>query len=51
MYLAWVEAAFGPFWAFQKGWLSWFSGVSGIYAYAAYLLMDYTYNYYITTFF
>ena len=27
--VAWVEAAFGPFWAFQKGWLSWLSGVSG----------------------
>lgn len=26
--VAWVDAAFGPFWAFQKGWLSWLSGVS-----------------------
>jgi len=26
--VAWVEAAFGPFWAFQKGWLSWLSGVA-----------------------
>lgn len=25
---AWVDEAFGPFWAFQKGWLSWLSGVS-----------------------
>ncbi|RYH27227.1 APC family permease [archaeon] len=26
--VAWVDCAFGPFWAFQKGWLSWLSGVS-----------------------
>jgi amino acid transporter len=26
--VAWVEKAFGPFWAFQKGWLGWMSGVS-----------------------
>eukprot|EP00596_Hydrurales_sp_CCMP1899_P001937 CAMPEP_0119044586 /NCGR_PEP_ID=MMETSP1177-20130426/32731_1 /TAXON_ID=2985 /ORGANISM="Ochromonas sp, Strain CCMP1899" /LENGTH=397 /DNA_ID=CAMNT_0007014913 /DNA_START=205 /DNA_END=1395 /DNA_ORIENTATION=+ len=26
--VAWVEQAFGPFWAFQKGWLGWLSGVS-----------------------
>ena len=26
--VAWVERAFGPFWAFQKGWLGWLSGVS-----------------------
>ena len=26
--LAWVDTAFGPFWAFQKGWLSWLSGVT-----------------------
>ena len=26
--VAWVEAAFGPFWAFQKGWLNWLSGVA-----------------------
>lgn len=26
--VAWVDAAFGPFWAFQKGWLSWLSGVA-----------------------
>ena len=26
--LAWVDCAFGPFWAFQKGWLSWLSGVA-----------------------
>lgn len=26
--VAWVNAAFGPFWGFQKGWLSWLSGVS-----------------------
>eukprot|EP01034_Spumella_vulgaris_P030656 gene30655-37905_t len=26
--VAWVDEAFGPFWAFQKGWLSWLSGVS-----------------------
>ena len=26
--VAWVEKAFGPFWAFQKGWLGWLSGVS-----------------------
>ena len=26
--VAWVTAAFGPFWGFQKGWLSWLSGVS-----------------------
>ena len=28
MYAAWVDTAFGPFWAFQKGWLSWLSGVT-----------------------
>jgi amino acid transporter len=28
--VAWVEAAFGEFWAFQKGWLSWSSGVAGL---------------------
>jgi len=26
--VAWVDAAFGEFWAFQKGWLSWLSGVA-----------------------
>ena len=26
--VAWVDCAFGSFWAFQKGWLSWLSGVS-----------------------
>lgn len=26
--VAWVQVAFGPFWGFQKGWLSWLSGVS-----------------------
>lgn len=26
--IAWVDCAFGPFWAFQKGWLSWLSGVA-----------------------
>ena len=26
--VAWVDRAFGPFWAFQKGWLGWLSGVS-----------------------
>jgi amino acid transporter len=26
--VAWVERAFGPFWAFQKGWLGWMSGVA-----------------------
>lgn len=26
--VAWVDCAFGQFWAFQKGWLSWLSGVS-----------------------
>eukprot|EP01032_Pedospumella_encystans_P016378 gene16378-18688_t len=26
--VAWVDTAFGPFWAFQKGWLSWLSGVT-----------------------
>lgn len=31
--VAWVETAFGSYWAFQKGWLSWLSGVSGIYIY------------------
>lgn len=25
--VAWVTVAFGPFWGFQKGWLSWVSGV------------------------
>lgn len=25
---AWVDTAFGPYWAFQKGWLSWLSGVT-----------------------
>ena len=28
VFLAWVDCAFGPFWAFQKGWLSWLSGVA-----------------------
>lgn len=27
--VAWVGEAFGSYWAFQKGWLSWLSGVSG----------------------
>lgn len=27
-FVAWVDTAFGPFWAFQKGWLSWLSGVT-----------------------
>jgi len=31
--VAWVDAAFGPYWAFQKGWLSWLSGVSGLLIY------------------
>ena len=26
--VAWVDCAFGPFWAFQKGWLSWLSGIA-----------------------
>mmetsp|Transcript_3486 Transcript_3486/g.7674 ORF Transcript_3486/g.7674 Transcript_3486/m.7674 type:complete len:315 (-) Transcript_3486:16-960(-) len=26
--VAWVDCAFGPFWAFQEGWLSWLSGVA-----------------------
>jgi amino acid transporter len=26
--VAWVEAAFGPWWAFQKGYMSWLSGVA-----------------------
>ena len=26
--VAWVSAAFGDFWGFQKGWLSWLSGVA-----------------------
>lgn len=26
--VAWVDAAFGDFWAFQKGWLSWLSGIA-----------------------
>ena len=26
--MAWVESAFGDLWAFQKGYLSWLSGVS-----------------------
>lgn len=26
--VAWVESAFGSFWAFQKGWLSWLSGIA-----------------------
>jgi len=26
--VAWVESAFGPWWAFQKGYLSWLSGVA-----------------------
>lgn len=26
--VAWVDCAFGSFWAFQKGWLSWLSGVA-----------------------
>ena len=28
LFIAWVDTAFGPFWAFQKGWLSWLSGVT-----------------------
>eukprot|EP00803_Ostreobium_quekettii_P007487 evm.model.scf_227.3 EVM.evm.TU.scf_227.3 scf_227:35250-42034(+) len=27
-YVAWVSAAFGPFWGFQEGFLSWVSGVA-----------------------
>ncbi|KIY95241.1 Arginine/agmatine antiporter [Monoraphidium neglectum] len=27
-YVAWVSAAFGPFWGFQEGWWSWLSGVT-----------------------
>lgn len=27
-YVAWVSAAFGPFWGFQEGWWSWLSGVA-----------------------
>ncbi len=27
-YVAWVTAAFGPFWGFLEGWLSWVSGVT-----------------------
>ncbi len=27
-YVAWVTAAFGPFWGFQEGWWSWLSGVT-----------------------
>ncbi len=27
-WVAWVSVAFGPYWGFQKGWLSWISGVS-----------------------
>ena len=27
-YVAWVTAAFGPFWGFQEGWWSWLSGVA-----------------------
>mmetsp|Transcript_4121 Transcript_4121/g.11811 ORF Transcript_4121/g.11811 Transcript_4121/m.11811 type:complete len:657 (-) Transcript_4121:1518-3488(-) len=27
-YVAWVTAAFGPFWGFLEGWLSWISGVT-----------------------
>lgn len=26
--VAWVDCAFGSFWAFQKGWLGWLSGVA-----------------------
>ena len=26
-YVSWVTAAFGPFWGFMEGYLSWFSGV------------------------
>ena len=26
--MAWVTAAFGPFWGFQEGWWSWLSGVT-----------------------
>ncbi len=26
--VAWVDCAFGQFWAFQKGWLGWLSGVA-----------------------
>jgi amino acid transporter len=26
--VAWVDNAFGPYWAFQKGWFSWLSGVT-----------------------
>lgn len=27
-YVAWVTAAFGPFWGFQEGFWSWLSGVT-----------------------
>eukprot|EP00933_Yihiella_yeosuensis_P045659 TRINITY_DN41058_c0_g1_i1.p1 TRINITY_DN41058_c0_g1~~TRINITY_DN41058_c0_g1_i1.p1 ORF type:complete len:580 (-),score=59.24 TRINITY_DN41058_c0_g1_i1:238-1977(-) len=27
-YVTWVTAAFGPFWGFQEGWLSWLSSAS-----------------------
>ena len=27
-YVAWVSAAFGPFWGFQEGWWSWLSGIT-----------------------
>ena len=41
--VAWVDAAFGPYWAFQKGWLSWLSGVSGMFI--AYVCRKYCFRF------
>jgi amino acid transporter len=40
--VAWVETAFGPFWGFQKGWLSWLSGVAGSHCYDLYMSTSHT---------
>ncbi|KAK9840771.1 hypothetical protein WJX81_003781 [Elliptochloris bilobata] len=37
-YVAWVTAAFGPFWGFQEGWWSWLSGVTDNSVYPVLLL-------------
>ena len=47
--VAWVDRAFGPFWAFQKGWLGWLSGVSDNALYPI-LFLDCLIGRYILTF-
>lgn len=39
-FVAWVSAAFGPYWGFQEGYWSWLSGVTDNSLYAV-LLLDY----------